>query len=77
MGYSKFISDPDIESIDYYTTKKYTPTQTWSSCYFDGTIMAEMTSNMQTLGYNINSEDELLNNQAIKIKCRQTKYQYK
>lgn len=60
MDYSKFISDPDIESIkNYYTTKKYTPTQTWSSCYFDGTIMSDMTSNMQTLGYNINNEDEI------------------
>lgn len=57
----KHLTDPDIERIkEYYTIENaWTPLQTWNSCYFDGTIISDMISNMQTLGYNINSEDEI------------------
>lgn len=59
--YLKYITDPDIERIkEYYKIEKtWVPLQTWNSCYFDGTIMSDMLSNMQALGYNINTEDEI------------------
>lgn len=57
--YSKYVLDPDLETIKhYYTLEKDFPKQSWNSCYYDGTVMSDMLSNFEKLGYNLSGEDE-------------------
>lgn len=59
LDYSKYMTDPDLEKIkQFYGAGEYTTLQTWNSCYYDGTVMSDMLSNFEKLGYKLSGEDE-------------------
>lgn len=57
---SVYYKELTLECIkDFYRDGSYAPVQSWKSCYFDGTVMSDMISNIALLGYNVNGDDEV------------------